>query len=234
MILKKLSAMRIVLINFMLFTFTLVTAQTAEQDLSKVLEPLLKGKHIYYENIYYYYEEGEKTPSDTLVGIFHRNGVQEYIKMGNVEILETGKLTVMADHEDRLVSVRQSAQSVSLNKMFDAKQLQSLVETKQMHVKYATGKEKNTALLVTDPDKPKEKMTIVYDPKTWAVEELTIVSRDIFTEPFETDVRYVTIVVKYKHFTTMLRPFGHSIGQYVQKKGDRYITTGKCKGYSVL
>lgn len=226
--------MRIILLSVLFANLSLLAAQTAEQDLQKVLDPLIKAKHIYYENMYYYYEEGEKTPSDTLIGIFHRDGVQEYVKMGDVEILETGKLTVMADHEDHVVSVRQSPQSVSLDNLIDAQKVKSLVETKQMRVQYASGKGTNTTLLVTDPDRPKEKMTIGYDPQTWVIREITFFVKDPFAAPYETNVGYITIVVKYQHFTTVSRQFDHSLGQYVQKKGNHYMTTGKCKGYSIL
>jgi hypothetical protein len=225
--------MRTVLLFFA--ALPLLKAQTPEQDLSTLLEPLLHAKHIYYENTYYYYEEGASIPSDTFSAIFHRSGAREYVQLGNMEILETGNLTVVADHEERVVGIQKPVKSETINKLFDPRQLEVLVETRRVHLQYGAANDGNAVLLITDPDRPKEKMTIRYDPMARLIREVVLVVQDPYADPFgDEPPGQATIVARFARYTTAPQPFRHNLSEYIQKKGDRYIAVGKCKGYSVL
>jgi len=211
-------------------TFIRMPAQTPEQDLKDLLHPLLNAPYIHYEITCLYYDVADTKPSDTLLALFQRSGQQEYRRIGQMEILKIKDFTVMADHDDRAVSIRQSTKAALLDQMFDARQLNDLTETRQIQV------QRNTVdiLTITSADKPKDKMTIWYDPKNRIIREVTIVARDPFAAPYETQVGLVKIVIRFDHFSTTIKPFSHSVSEYVKRTGDRYVAVGKCKGYSVL
>lgn len=149
-----------------------------------------------------------------------------------MEMLETGRLTIMADHEDHVVAVRKSARAIALDKMFDTKALISLAETRQMQVQYAN--RSDHAILITDPEKPGEKMLVRYDREHMIIRELEITTADPLADPFEQKTGMVTILVLYKNVATTPVAFGHTVNQYVQKKGSSYTATGKCKGYILI
>jgi hypothetical protein len=211
-----------------------MSAQTAEQDLQKVLEPLLNARDLYFENQYLYYDEGHKTPSDTLDGVFQRNGAQEYARMGQLEVLDTGALTVTADHEDKVVSAQNSAAGRSLNELVNAEQLKGLLETREAKLQYAPGRGGWKAVSLTDPESPDDKMIIYFDPVNWTIKEASVTTDDPFADPYNGKVGKVTITVRYLNYTTAPKTFPYKVEQYVRKVGKQYVATGKCKGYRVI
>ncbi len=226
--------MRTILLFLCLGQLLPAFAQTPEADLRKVLELLTGSEQLYYENLFYYYESGETKPSDTLNGTFHRNGKQEYVQMGQTEVLDTGTRTVIVDHDERIVAVRQSTQTLPLDKMIDAEQMLGLVETRQLEVRYSDTKSPGLTLIVTDKQRPGETMEIRFDPMTTIVQQIKITGSDPFVDPLVEKAGQVTIEVRYVNVTTAPRPFGHTLGQYVVQKGDKYVPIGKCKGYTLM
>ncbi len=209
-------------------------AQTAEQDLQKVLEPLLNSKQLYFENRYFYYEEGEKTPSDTLEGVFHRNGAQQFVRMGQLEVFEAGTLVITADHEDRVVTAQNVTPNGPLNELLDAEKLKSLLESREAKVQYVSGEGALRAVAVIDPEKPDDKVVIQFDPLTWTIKKASVTTDDPFAGPLEEKVKKVTIVVQYLNYSTAPKIFPYKVEQYVKKEGKRYIAAGTCRGYRVI
>jgi hypothetical protein len=207
-----------------------LSGQTPEEDLNKVLQPLEDAPHLFYEATCYFFESGEKKPSDTLQIRLHRNGGREYRRIGRTEVLETPGLVVMADHDDRSVAVRSAEQEFTLPAALDIAALKKLTEGRQVRVKRTAP---NT-LTITSPDRPNENMTIRYDARSWALREVAITAYDPFAAPYEAPAGLVRVVVEFARFTTAPEPFRHGVSEYVKKSGDRYAATGKCKGYSVL
>ncbi len=221
-----------VLIACRLLTTTL-SAQTAEQDLQKVLNPLANAKQLYFENQYSFYDEGSKVPSDTLSGVFHRNGTQQYVRMGQLEVLEIGNFSVSADHEGRIVST-QNETSGSLNELIDVEKLQGLLETREAKVEYVPGWGSLKAVSLIDPEKPDDKVIIQYDGVSWIIKEASITTDDPFANPYIEKVGKVTIVVRYLNYTTDPKSFPYKMEQYVRKEGKSYIAVGRCKGYRII
>lgn len=213
---------------------TTLSAQSAEQDLHKVLEPLANGKYLYFENQYLYYDEGDKPPSDTLDGRFHRNGTQQFARMGQLEMLVVGDLMITADHEDRVVSAQSAAPSGSVNEWVDAKKWKELLDSREATVQYAAGRGTLKVIVLTDPEKPGDKVTILYDPTTWAIKESSMSTDDPFADPYTENIGKVTVVVKYLNYSTAPKAFPYKMEQYVRKEGKRYVAAGKCKGYRVI
>lgn len=211
-----------------------MSAQTAEQDLQKVLEPLINEKQLYFENQYLYYEQGEKSPSDTLDGVFHRNGTQQFVRMGQLEVLEVGTLVVTADHEDRVVSAQNAASDGSVNELVDAEKLNGLLESREAKIQYGSGRGSWKAIILIDPERPDDKIIIQYDPANWVIKEASVTTDDPFADPYSEKTGKVTIVVRYLNYSTAPKVFPYKVGQYVRKEGKGYVATGKCKGYRVI
>lgn len=214
--------------------YTSLSAQSAEQDLQKVLEPLANGKYLYFENQYLYYEQGSISASDTLESVFHRNGTQQFARMGQLEMLVLDDLTITADHEDRVVSAQRAAPNGSLNELVDAKKLKGLLDSREATVEYASGRGSLKGVALIDPEKPGDKMIILYDPAIWAIKEASMTTDDPFADPSTENIGKVTIVIKYLNYSTAPKVFPYKMQQYVRKEGKRYIAAGKCKGYRTI
>lgn len=228
--------MRFSIISLYLFLVACVPSwsQTAEQELYKVLDQLINTRQLYFENQYLYYEKGSKMPSDTLDGVFQRNGSSQFIQMGQLEVLEMGPLVVSADHEDRVVAAQSAEGQGNLNELVDAEKLKGLLDTREAKVQYVVGKGDPKAIAIIDPERPDDSLIIVYDPTGWVIKEATITTDDPFADPYIENVEKVTIVVRYLNFTTAPRAFPYKIEQYVRKEGSRFVGSGKCKGYRVI
>lgn len=226
--------MRLFLICFLICHSAKSIAQTPEKVLQQLLEPFLQSHQLYYENVMFYFEEGSKLPADSLRGIFHRNNGMEYMQLGDIEVLETGALTITVDHEEQIVAVRKITQTSSIDEIFDVGQLKSLVETRKMSVQFGQNKSNASMLILRDLTKPDEQMSIRYDPQTWVMREVIIKTTDPFVDPFASQVGNVTIVIRFESFTNVSKPFKYKTEQYVQKKGNAFVGSGKCKGYTVL
>lgn len=222
------------ILSWLCFLCANLPAQTAEQDLKKVLEPLINAKQLYFENQYLYYEEGGKTPSDTLDGVFHRNGAQQFVRMGQLEVLESETLIITADHEDRVVSAQYLASGSSLNELIDAEKLKGLVEAREAKIQYVSGKGAWKAISVIDPEQPDDRLIIQYDPSNWIIKEASVMTDDPFADPYSDKTGKVSIVVRYLNYSIAPKNFPYKAGQYVKKEGKRYVATGKCKGYRVI
>ena len=226
--------MRLLFVLSCLCISTSLSAQTAEQDLQKVLAPLINAKQLYFENEYFYYEEGEKSPSDKLAGVFHRNGNQQFVRMGQLEVLEMDSLTITADHTDRVVSAQTAASGGVLPELVDVEKIKNLLESHEARVQYTSGKGIWKAIILIDTEKPDDTVVIQYDPKDWVIKEATVTAPDPFANPLEEKIKQVTVVVHYLNYSTTPKKFPYQVEQYVKKVGKRYVATGKCKGYRVI
>lgn len=209
-------------------------SQTAEQDLHNVLDKLINSHQLYFENQYLYYEKNSKTPSDTLDGVFHRNGSEQFIRMGQVEMLEADALIVTADHEDRVVSAQGAENEGNISELIDAQNLKGLLDSREAKVQYVPGKGNMKAVSITDPERPDDTLIILYDPAGWTIREAKLTTDDPFADPYSEEIQKVTIIVRYLNFTTSPKAFPYKTGQYVRKEGTRFIGSGKCKGYRVI
>lgn len=227
--------MKALIISIQLCFMTIwLGAQTSELDLQKVLDPLANAPFLYFENEYLYFEEGQNSPSETLDGTFHRNGSQEYIRMGTTEILKSGKITIATDHEDRVVSAQVEGKQGAIGEMFDAEKLSELLTTRQAEVRFISDNGAIRTVQLIDPEKPADKVLIQYDPNTWAIREASVTTDDPDANPWENQAKKVTVVVRYLHYSTAAKAFPYKVENYVRKSGDQYVAHGKCKGYRVL
>lgn len=211
----------------------IVHAQTATEDAQRVLGPLVSASHLYYENRYLYFEEGIKIPTDTLNGIFQRDGDRKYMRMGNLEVLALDDMVVTADHEDKVVSAQPVKPVQSLDNLIDAKKLQGLITKREITAQYATGRGGWKAVSLIDPERRDDKMIIYYDPSTWIIQEARITMND----PYASDLGKpgkVTIQVEYLKYSTAQKAFSHKLENYVRKSGKNYVATGKCRGYRII
>lgn len=222
--------MRLLIISFGFICHTLA-AQTAESDLQKVLDPLVNAAQLYFENEYLYFEGDETIPAEMLTGLFHRNGTQEYARMDKIEILKSADLFVAVDHEDRVVTAQPDAPVQSLNELVDPEKIKALLDTRESKVQYVGAKGTWKGIQIIDPEKPDEKLILYYEPATWTIREASITTPDPFANAWEKTPKKIVIVVRYLDFTTEPKPFPYKVEHYVRKSGNRYVATGKCRGY---
>jgi len=223
----------IFLLIFYEFVGGILYAQTATEDAQRVLAPLLNAPHLYYENRYFYYEEGKKTPVDTLEGIVQRAGGHKYMRMGTIEILALENIVVTADHEDRIVSAQPIKAEQNLDEIVDVKKLQGLLKRRELTVQYVADRGNWKAVSMVDPERKNDKMIIYYDPSTWIIQEARITTNDPYASPVEKSGK-VTIVVQYLKYSTAQKTFSYKLENYVRKNGKGYTATGKCRGYRVI
>lgn len=210
------------------------SAQTPELDLQKVLRPLTDAKYLYFENQYLYFEGDATEPSETLNGLFHRNGEQAFVKMGMTEVLKMKDIIVAADHEGRMVSAQNEAESSAINTLVDGEKVRELIESRSAKTAYTFGKGTWNAISVTDLENPDEKMIIQYNPSNWFIQEVTITTKDPEVPPWDSRINKVTVVIRYLNYTIFPKSFPYLPDDYVRKKGKRYVSVGKCKGYTVI
>jgi hypothetical protein len=213
---------------------TLLPAQTPELDLQKVLNPLINAKYLYFENQYLYFEAGNPVPVETEEGVFHRNGAQQFVRMGQTEVLKSGSLTVSVDHEDRMVSAQVETIPGSLNELIDADKIKGLIQSRTAKTMYVPGQGSWKAISIIDPDKPEDQLIVQYDPSGWIIKEVAITTKDPDANPWDAKIKNVTIVVRYLNYSTFPKFFPYKVESYVRKEKERYVATGKCKGYDVL
>jgi hypothetical protein len=227
--------MKILMIILQLcFLTVLMPAQTSELDLQKVLAPLANAPFLYFENEYLYFEADQKVPSEMLVGVFHRNGSQEFIRMGTTEVLKSGKLVVATDHEDRVVAARMDTKEPAGSDFFDVEKLAELLTTRLAEVKFISQNGNVRTVEVIDPERPEDKMLIQYDINTWVIKEASITTDDPNANPWENRAKKVTVVVRYLNYSAVAKAFPYKVEQYIRKSGEQYVAHGKCKGYRVL
>jgi hypothetical protein len=209
-------------------------SQTADLDLVKILQPLQSSQYLYFENKYLYFEGNSSSPEESLDGVFHRNGTQEFIRMGEIEVLKTDGFYVAADHEEKVVSATKEPLANSLNGLLEPNKLQELIETREAQAHYVPGNGSTMAISVTDPYKPNEKLVIYYEPFNWLIKEAHLTTEDPFENPWEQGAKKITIVVTYSNISTAAKPFPHKLNTYVRKAGGVFTASGKCKGYRVM
>ncbi|MGZ4063561.1 MAG: hypothetical protein ACXVP0_11375 [Bacteroidia bacterium] len=77
----------------------------AKEDFARI-NKTLQAEKLSVEMVYNYYEQQTAyVPGEVKAGIYYRNGACDYSRILDIETLHTPELTVVADHEDKLITV---------------------------------------------------------------------------------------------------------------------------------
>jgi len=213
---------------------TLATAQNPALDLQRVLEPLKAEPFMYFENQYQYFEDGKIQPLETMDGVFHRYNNSEYIRMGVVEVLKVGAVVINIDHENRIVSVSNMDPANNLQNMVDVHQLHELLKTKKANLEYVSNKNTWKGIQISDPSRPKDKIFIYYDPESWHIKEVQIITPDPESYAETGKASLIKVVVRYNNYSVAPKNFSYKTEQFVKMVGGKYLPIGICKGYRLI
>lgn len=209
-----------------------LSGQDAKQDMEKVINLLLGSEHLYYQGRILSFEKGQRIPSDSLETVFQRKGRDIYAVIGQVDILIMDGLNMTVDHESRTVMVQKTA--VDAPPIMKAGMgMTDLFDLSQASVRYLRSTGPFKLAKIVDPRRPNDEVVVRYDPADWSLKEVSITTTDPFTDPAAEKPEPVTVVIRYTKYSAKAVKFPHKMGQYVVKKGGKYVPAGKCKGYSI-
>lgn len=219
--------------SFLLLPVLLI-AQSAEEKAKKILSVFETKENLYLAANISLYQTGDKTPRDTLSFVFQRSKKQEYFRLGDLEFLNVGSKVLVADHDEKMVSVAEQRTPASMDNFFNPSEVAALVKAdKTIITEEPTGDEMG-GLKVSSGDSPLQWVFIKYDKNTYRLREIQVTGPDPVPDDPEKDPPIITLIAYYHTIESRPKPFSYALSNYVVQKNGHYIGTGKCRGYEVL
>ena len=229
--------MKQLFISFIALLFwapVLLVGQSAEEKAKKVLSVFENKDHLFLAAKILLYEKGDKTPRDTLSFVFQRSKKQEYFRLGDLELLNVGNKVLVADHDEKIVSVAEQRAPASMDNFFNPAEVAALVKSDKTIISEEPTGDEMGGLKISSGDAPLQWVFIKYDKNTYRLREIQVTGPDPVPDDPEKDPPIITLIAYYHTIETISRPFSYALSNYVVQKNGRYIGAGKCRGYEVL
>lgn len=149
----------------------------AKADFARMNEAFLAERFSVEMHYNYYEEQSAHVPSETKSGIFYRKGNVDYSNIQNIETLHTPEMTVVADHEDRLITISAPAAGRS--------PLAATVDTLLSFCKdirftnLGNGKGKYELLFRQNAEVDYLRLELLFDMHSYYLEQFTFFFRDV-------------------------------------------------------
>lgn len=227
--------MKTLLLALALLCSRLAFGQSAELDLQKALSVFTESPYLFYEATLYYFDGHTTQPADSLACVYQRHGQQLYAQFGSVEILNTGTIMLVADHESKAISINQLNKDQQLPyQVFNEKMFLGMMHDRGAKVEHISAPDGYKAIQVVSTDESGTHRAIFrYHADTWLLQEVQITSTSGLFDPLAERLGNSTVWVRYQVVDTVPRHFSHKPGQFVTKGKEGYRGSGKCVGYQI-
>lgn len=207
-------------------------SQNYKEDFAKILE-IYSSQNMSMRLTYNYYNDYKKsTPDSKVKAELHVLGKLYYQKIGDVEIMRTPSLLILADHLNKYLNL-DSAYNTGLTKNNQRTILDSVINYYKDITKYEVGALVQYKITALAPGISHSLLTV--DPTNWKIKSIEIFFLDNRNNAKPGDIRNKLLIV----YDQMSQPCQYGADYFNDKNylitiGNKHKATSKYKNYTFI